>query len=161
MGFWHANAQKDVGNKKFKTQVVTVENRLIGNSFLGALKTSSIELYTKSDISSNTAPSIELNIEEIKYLKFKRRGSFLTGFFVGGGIGAGIGFAKGTTEGCSPLTGFCSPTPPEENALTFGILGALAGGIIASIIDGSIKVTLNGNQNIYEQKKADMYKYQY
>lgn len=157
MGFWYANAQEEVRNKKFKTKVVSIDNKLIGKGYLGKLNTSSISIYSEYDIYNKRPPTIDLNIEKIKRIQITRRGVLFKSFISGAVIGSIVGYASYKPENCG-LFGFCSA---GGKGLFYGLAGGLSCGILGSILNMPYNISLNGSQQIYELKKAEMYKFQY
>ena len=147
-------------NQKGRTYKVWVELSQKGQKHKGQLlqlKDSSIVVqYWQEE------KVIEIPVDEIKKLKFRRKGAI----GLGAGIGAGAGILAGAIAGMAdgddppPETWFEFSSTAEEKAtggaITLGILGAATGSVIGSI---KKKFAINGAQENYTKMKPDLNKY--
>ena len=92
------------------------------------------------------------DVSSIDQIKLRRKGSVGKGIL----IGAGAGFFLGGLLGLAgiPDYGIFESLPPEQNALTGGILFSIPGMIIGGIAGSfRIKIPINKNQFQYEKHK--------
>lgn len=144
------------GPHKHFIWVKTMDKHKTNARYLSEYQDSSVTIM---DRKMNNAQII--NIENIKYLEFRRKGNEVRGFFLGafGGFltGAFLGLAKGDDD----PSNFFSLTA-EQNAVLFGILltppGAILGGILGS---RKIKIPIDGDINNYNRQKKIIEKYRY
>jgi len=102
-----------------------------------------------------------INIENITYLEFRRKGDELRGFFLGafGGCLTGVflGLARGDNDTADSFS-----LSAEQNAVLFGILLTPPGAILGSILGSrKIKVPINGDINNYNRQKKIIESYKY
>lgn len=111
---------------------------------------------------------IDLRVNEIAVVKFRRKGAVGRGAAIGAAsglaLGAFIGVMAYKAPQCSAGTAFCGIGDPGRGgaALAGGIIG-LAGGAAVGAGAGAIraKYELNGNIDRYRQNKEAMSKYLY
>lgn len=158
---------QDNGKKTFITGVRTIDKTKNARGYLGELKTSSLTLYTKQDIITGGSPSIDLRIDEIRNMKFNRRGGITKGALIGSAIGFTLGLIAGDDEECSYIYSTSGNTIENcEKVSRFKYLGeyVVSGAVLGGIFGGFLGLTeipLNGNQKTYEQEKSKMHKFLY
>lgn len=92
------------------------------------------------------------DVSSIDQIKLRRKGSVGKGMLIGAGAGFFLGGILGY-EGI-PDYGIFESLPPEQNALTGGILFSIPGTIIGGIVGSfRIKIPIDKNQFQYEKHK--------
>lgn len=153
---YFGNAQ----NQKGRTYKIWVELSQKGQKQKGQLlqlKDSSIVIqYWQEE------KVIEIPVNEINKLKFRKKGAVGMGAGIGAGAGILAGLIAGIADGDDPPSESWidfSSTAEEKaagGAITLGILGAATGSVIGSI---KKKFTISGTQENYAKIKPELNKY--
>lgn len=144
------------GPHKHFIWVKTMDNHKTNAKFMSEYQDSTITIMDRKKSNKQI-----LNIENIKYIEFRKKGNEVRGFFLGafGGFitGACLGLAKGDDDSSD----FFSFTA-EENAILFGILLTPPGAILGAILGSKkIKIPIDGDINSYNRQKKIIEKYRY
>ena len=140
------------GVNPYKVWVVLDENRTPIQGYLTQLKSSSLVVKTFPNRSKTNPSIVELGIQRVEVLKFRRKGKIGRGALTGAFAGLLAGFVVGTSS---------SDFMPATAGLLVGGAGAAAGGIIGTIV-GSVRVSIpiRGNQRLYQKRRDELKKYQ-
>lgn len=158
IGFQFISAQKQETKKWYRAWVYPNSDIPVAKGVLYQLGDSSIFLSSSPFQSSPTSKFNEINIHDIKMVKFRRKGrvgnKILIGAVSGFVVGGIIGLASGDDENCF----ICYS--PGEKALMLGTLLAIPGGLVGGIVGSlKVKIPINGNKETYGQRKRDLEEY--
>jgi hypothetical protein len=147
-------------SKTYKVWVKTLFENEKQIGYLSELKESSIMLLDKQNLS----PFPEIHIDQIKHIKFRKKGRVLRG----AAIGAAIGFISGAIllpgEDCKNAEpklfgiGGCVETEPMDGAIAYAKIGAIIGVFIGK---GKIKIPIHGSPSYYQKNKEKMKRFLY
>lgn len=155
-GIYFGSAQ----NEKRRTYKIWVELSQKGEKHKGQLlqlkdSTIVIQYWQEEKV-------IEIPVNKIYKLKFRKKGAIGMGAGIGAGAGILAGLIVGMADGDDPPpeTWFDFSSTAEEKAaggaITLGVLGAATGTVIGSI---KKKFTINRTQENYAKMKPDLHKY--
>lgn len=150
-------------SKKYVTWVTFMEKEGKVKGWLSALKDSSIVME-----SSTTGKLLEFRIEEIKTLKFRKKGKITRGALIGLGTGVVTGAIAGQAEGDDVVdytndpwgfSGIFAQTADEKSrsyAVSLGVLGAGLGAGLGAI---KKKFRIEGRLADYHLQRESLKKY--
>jgi hypothetical protein len=104
------------------------------------------------------AVNLKINAVDIDKLKIRRRDNVGIGIL----IGAGVGFFTGAFLGLAgiPDYGIFESLPPEENALTGGILFSIPGMLIGGLVGSArLIIPINKSLNTFEKRRKEIRSY--
>lgn len=144
------------GPQKHFIWVHTMDKHRTNARYLSEYQDSSITIMDRKKNNKQI-----INIENITYLEFRRKGDELRGFFLGAFGGCLTGVFLGLARGDDDTADFFSLSA-EQNAVLFGILLTPPGAILGSILGSrKIKVPINGDINNYNRQKKIIESYKY
>jgi hypothetical protein len=101
-----------------------------------------------------------INIEDINYLNFRKKGNEVNGLLLGALTGFVIGGFVGLVSG-DDEPGWFSFTA-EEKAVILGVLGTAPGLFIGGIVGSAkVKIPIKGNYENYKSQKKDIEQFRY
>lgn len=141
--------------KVYFTWVKSMNGSYTRACFLTEAKDSSVSIMDRKKFEIKS-----VNIEDINYLNFRRKGSEINGFFLGALTGFVIGGFAGLVSG-DDEPGWFSFTA-EEKAVILGVLGTAPGAIIGGIVGSAkVKIPIKGNYEKYKNQKKDIEQFRY
>jgi hypothetical protein len=155
-----ANGQVYENDIIYKTWVISYDKSPRIKGYLRGLKDSSI-VINRINYPEMNKSRIELSIESIEALKFRKEDRILKISAYGILTGFTTGIIIGLSSGDDPQGGLMSLSAGEKaviSGVALGFMGGIVGGIIGSF---KIKIPINGNQKTYEIKKKKLSTYKY
>lgn len=105
-----------------------------------------------------------IKLDQVNYLKFRKKGKIGKGLLIGGISGLGIGALVGlaTHKSSSSSDSFSINLGPEFSVLGGGIVGAISGLIIGRIVGGKkITIPIQGSKKSIQAQKEELLKYKF
>lgn len=156
--FLQAQDQSETQNTFTKSYFVWVNSTASNVRYLWDITDSTITVGSskkRSDMSLKT-----YNVEQVKWVKFRQKGSVEIGVIIGLLAGTVVGYLSGFAQGDDDPSNYFAFTA-ETKGTILAIPGALGGAIIGGIIGGlKRKIPINGSRNTLAQqrKKLEQYK---
>ena len=149
------SSQTQAKEKVYYTTIQLINGSKYKNTYLLEVKDSALIIMPKTSETSNSADFIEVPLQKIKSIKFRKVGALATGALVGASagilIGASIGMASGDDDG--QYINFSA----EEKALGAAISLLTPGLIIGMLVGASgKKIEINGSQEEFELIKNEL-----
>jgi hypothetical protein len=157
--FLQAQDQSATQNTFTKSYFVWVNSTASNVRYLWDITDSTITVGSskkRSDMSLKT-----YNVEQVKWVKVRQKGSVEIGVIIGLLAGTVVGYISGYAQGDDEPCTICFALDAETKGTILAIPGALGGAIIGGIIGGlKRKIPINGSRNTLAQqrKKLEQYK---
>ena len=156
---YNTQSQEIQTSKPYEAWVKTLFENEKQIGYLSELKESSIILLYKKNLS----PFPEIHIDQIKHIKFRRKGRGLRGAAIGAGIGFIGGVILASGDECKNFDGDlffgCDQLGTLEGGMMFSIFGTLIGASIGGI--GKKKIPIHGSPSYYQKNKEKMKRFLY
>lgn len=143
----------------YKTLVYKQDKSWPYKGYLLELQDSAMVFSTKLvSVENIVAPNI-FRVENIRYIRARKKGSVGAGMIIGFGAGLIVGVLASQTSPCDPsiLLSFC-----ELEKVSYTMGGGLMGITIGGIIGGSgVKIPIKGDFEIYQASQGELARFVY
>ena len=143
----------------YKTLVYKQDTRWPYKGYLLELQDSAMVFSTKLVSLENIVTPNIFRVENIRYIRARKKWSIGTGMIIGFGAGLAVGALASQTSSCDPsiLLSFC-----ELEKSTYKVGGGLIGIAIGGIIGGSgVKIPIKGDFEIYQVSQGELARFVY
>lgn len=140
-------------NRTYKVWVAKLDKSPISKGYLSELGDSTISIM---NIQGSLTQKLSVNL--IEEIRFRKIGKPIKGILGGALIGAVTGAIVGSLSGSNSFGGLRSGDTAKIGAAIGVPVGAIIGGIIGHKM--SVKIPIEGNQDMYKIQKEKLKKYQ-